>query len=60
MRDKLKTLQSVDENEFDTSTHTSQDIENEAKTVTFATDKWTSERNSLIQKINQLSEENVV
>eukprot|EP00112_Aurelia_sp_Birch-Aquarium-sp1_P005488 Seg1622.17 transcript_id=Seg1622.17/GoldUCD/mRNA.D3Y31 product="Mitogen-activated protein kinase kinase kinase 15" protein_id=Seg1622.17/GoldUCD/D3Y31 len=60
MRDKLKTLQSVDENEFDTSTHTSQDMENEAKTVTFAADKWTSERNPLIQKINQLSEENIV
>lgn len=57
MRDKLKSVISVDESDFDFSTHTSQDNSIDNKAVTFACAS-NNERVHLVREISRLSEEN--
>ena len=57
MRDKLKSLVSVDESEYDSSTHNGQEVENGIKTVTFA-DAPDSSRVHLTGDMARLSAEN--
>ena len=59
MRDKLKSINSVDESDFDLSANNSQDIDIGVKTVTFA-DEADREKNHLTQIIARLSEENTL
>ena len=58
MKEKLKSRNSVDENELDSSTHTSIENEIETKANSLIT-KWSPERTELLEHISRLSGENI-